>query len=281
MMLLEVFLLASICVAFSLAGVCQDVFKNSNEDRPFFKIFESQSVEIYYPKRDNKQEMFGIKIYKNKDLRKKDLTCDLCVNTTHVEDGCFKIKSNLLAVDPRDVLKYVTLTKVTGKPDVTVSAAKKAEFSDYVIPAGCTCKASPGGHCGKASSKISDYRPLFIFYDGTRFMVNLPKAPSTAIAGIQALKNDNFRTDGKQNLDLNVDSFSERSGCFVYESPTSAPRFALGDHINFVVTGKKTSGEKIRTAPRKAFLNDYFVPSFCDCPPEQLNFVKPQKPTGF
>lgn len=128
-MLLRTFALVSLCITCSLAGICQDVFKNPSEDRPFFKVFESQGVEIYYPKRDAKQEMFGIKIYKNQDLRRKDLHCDLCVNTTHVEDGCFKIKSTMLTVEPRDVLKYVTLGKFSGKTDVSVSPASKAEFT--------------------------------------------------------------------------------------------------------------------------------------------------------
>lgn len=282
-MLLSAFALISLCITCSLAGICQDVFKNPNEDRPFFKVFESQGVEIYYPKRDPKQEMFGIKIYKNQDLRRKDLHCDLCVNTTHVEDGCFKIKSTLLAVEPRDVLKYVTLGKFIGKTDVTVSPASQSEFKDYVIPAACVCSDPPAGYCAKASSKITDYRPLFKFHESSGFAAYLPRAPSTAAVGLQALKNANFRSgtaeqpQQQQKLDLNVDSIGERNGCFVLESSTL--RFGLGDHINFVVTGKKNGGGKIRTDPRKAFVSDYFIPSTCSCPTSQSNLVKPQKHT--
>lgn len=242
-------------------------------------MFESQGIEIYYPKRDNKQEMFGIKIYKNQDLRKKDLHCDLCVNTTHVEDGCFKIKSTLLTVEPRDVLKYITLAKVIGKPDVTVAASKKAEFTDYVIPAGCVCRDPPSGYCAKASSKITDYRPLFKFHESTGFAAYLPKASSTAAAGLRALKNANFRPGGGegQKYDLSVEALGERNGCFVFESTALTPRFALGDHINFIVTGKKTGGEKIRTEPRKVFVSDYFIPSSCTCQQGHSNSLKPQK----
>nr|XP_029718232.1 uncharacterized protein LOC115260999 [Aedes albopictus] len=285
-MLLKSFLLVSLCASYSLAGICQDVFKDPSEDRPFFKVLESQGVEIYYPKRDPKQDMFGIEIYKNQDLRKKDRHCDLCVNTTHVEYGCFKIKSTMLSVAPRDVLKYVTLASFTGKPEITVSPAKKAEFTDYVIPASCVCTDPPAGYCDKASNKITDYRPLFKFHESSGFVAYLPRAPSTAAVGLQALKNANFRpgtsaTAGgeqqKQKLDLNVDSIAERNGCFVYESSTL--RFALGDHINFVVTGKKTGGEKIRTDPRKVHLRDYFIPSTCSCPVNESNSIKPQKLT--
>ncbi|EAT41389.1 AAEL006962-PB [Aedes aegypti] len=282
-MLLKSFVLISLCVTCSLAGICQDVFKDPTEDRPFFKVLESQGVEIYYPKRDPKQDMFGIKIYKNQDLRKKDLHCDLCVNTTHVENGCFKIKSTLLSVEPRDVLKYTTLASFTGKSEISVSPANKAEFTDYVIPAPCVCSDPPAGYCDKASSKITDYRPLFKFHESSGFGAYLPRASSTAAVGLQALKNANFRPgtasqqQQTQKLDLNVDSMSERNGCFAYES--SALRFALGDHINFVVTGKKTGGEKIRTDPRKVHLRDYFIPATCSCPAEQSNLVKPHKLT--
>lgn len=283
-MLLKSIILVSLCAASSLAGICQDVFKNPSEVRPFFKVFESQGVEIYFPKRDPKQDMFGIKIYKNQDLRKKDLHCDLCVNTTHVEDGCFKIKSTLLSVEPRDVLKYVTLASFTGKPDVSVSPSNKVEFTDYVIPASCVCTEPPTGYCAKASSKITDYRPLFKFHESAGFAAYLPWASSTAAVGLQALKNANFRpgstaAEQQQKLDLNVDSLgaAAQDGCFSYESSTL--RFGLGDYINFVVTGKKTGGEKIRTDPRKVHLRDYFIPSTCSCPANQSNLVKPQKLT--
>ncbi|XP_062547954.1 uncharacterized protein LOC134213218 [Armigeres subalbatus] len=282
-MLLKSLFLISLSITCSLAGLCQDVFKNPSEDRPFFKVLESNGVEIYFPKRDPKQDMFGIKIYKNQDLRKKDLHCDLCVNTTHVENGCFKIKSTLLTVEPRDVLKYVTLSSISGKPDITVSPANKAEFTDYVIPASCVCTNPPAGYCDKASTKITDYRPLFVFQESSGFVAYLPRAPSTAAVGLQALKNANFRPgvaaagQQKQKLDLDAESINERNGCFILESTTL--RFELGDHINFVVTGKKTGGEKIRTDPRKVYLKDYFIPSACSCPENQSNFVKPQKST--
>lgn len=226
--------------------------------------------------------MFGIKIYKNQDMRKKDLKCDLCVNTTLVEDGCFKIKSALLIVEPRDVLKYITLGKVAGKPEFKVAPTRTAEFTDYVIPASCVCTNPPaGGFCSKASNKITDYRPLFVFQEATSLKAYLPKAASTASAGLQALKNDNFRPlkqqqKQPQKLDLNVEALTERDGCYVLESTSEPTRFALGDHINFVVTGMKTGGGKIRTEPRKVYLNDYFIPSTCSCQPSQLNLVKPQ-----
>lgn len=279
---MKLFLLISLCcVTGSLAGICQDAFKNSNDlSRPFFQVIEGQGIEVYYKKRAASQEMFGIKIYKNQDLRKKDLHCDLCMNTTLVEDGCFKIKSTLLSVQPRDELKYVTLSKFTGKPEVTVAPSRKAEFTDYVIPASCVCKApTGGGYCTKASAKITDYRPLFVFHEGTTAGVYLPKAPSTATVGLQALKNANFlpakQQKVPQKLDLNVEQLTERDGCFALES--NEPRFALGDHINFVVTGKKTDDKKIRTDPRKVYLNNYFIPSTCSCQQQpQQNLVKPQ-----
>uniref|UniRef100_A0A1Q3FR39 Putative conserved secreted protein n=1 Tax=Culex tarsalis TaxID=7177 RepID=A0A1Q3FR39_CULTA len=280
---MKLFLLISLCcVTGSLAGICQDAFKNSNDlSRPFFQVIEGQAIEIYYKKRTASQEMFGIKIYKNQDLRKKDLHCDLCVNTTLVEDGCFKIKSTLLSVQPRDELKYITLSKFTGKPEVTVAPSRKAEFTDYVIPASCVCKAPAGaGYCTKASTKITDYRPLFVFQEGTTTGVYLPKAPSTESVGLQALKNANFvpakQQKVPQKLDLNVEQLSERDGCYALES--NEPRFGLGDHVNFVVTGKKTDGKKIRTDPRKVYLNNYFIPSTCSCQQQQpqQNLVKPQ-----
>lgn len=285
---MKLFLLISLCcVTGSLAGICQDAFKNSNDlSRPFFQVIEGQAIEIYYPKRKANQEMFGIKIYKNQDLRTKDLRCDLCVNTTLVEDGCFKIKSTLLSVAPRDVLKYVTLSKFTGKPEVTVAPSRTAEFTDYVIPASCICKNPTGsgaGYCAKASNKITDYRPLFVFHEGTTAGVYLPKASSTATVGLQALKNANFvpakQQKVPQKLDLNVEQLTERDGCFLLES--NEPRFGLGDHINFVLTGKKTDGKNIRTDPRKVYLNNYFIPSTCTCQQQQQqqpqqNLVKPQ-----
>ncbi|XP_055597300.1 uncharacterized protein LOC129747229 [Uranotaenia lowii] len=282
-MLSRLFLLVALGVPVALAaGICQTVFKDPNsEERPFFRVFEGQGVEIYYPKRNAQQEMFGIKIYKNQDLRKKDLHCDLCVNTTLVEDGCFKIKSTLLSVEIRDVLKYVTLSKFSGNPDVKVAASKKVEFNDYVIPSRCDCRSVPIGGCKKASQKITEYRPLFKFHESSGFAAYIPKASSTASLGLQGLKNSNFvRGGGQQKLDLNVDSLVERDGCFVYDSTTASsagPKFALGDHLNFVVTGKKIGGEKIRTDPRKVFLTDYFIPSSCTCQPESSNVVKPQK----
>lgn len=221
--------------------------------------------------------MFGIKLYKNQDLRKKDLKCDLCVNTTTVEDGCFKIKSTTLSVLPRDELKYITLSKFSGKPEVTVAPSRKAEFTDYVIPSSCICKPPTGGYCSKASTKITDYRPLFVFHEGTTVNAYLPKAPSTASVGLQALKNANFQKQPQQKLDLNVETITEREpGCFAVEA--SEPKFVLGDHVNFVVTGKKTDGKKIRTDPRKVYLNNYFIPSTCSCssPQPQANLVKPQ-----
>ncbi|KAL9707468.1 hypothetical protein quinque_010986 [Culex quinquefasciatus] len=277
---MKLFLLISLCcVTGSLAGICQDAFKHSSDlSRPFFQVVEGQSIEIYYQKRAN-QEMFGIKIYKNQDMRKKDLHCDLCVNATQVEDGCFKIKSTVLPVGPRDVLKYITMSKYTGKPEVKVAPTRTAEFTDYVIPASCVCKSPPGpGYCGKASDKITDYRPLFVFHEGATSAAYLPKAPSTAEVGLQALKNANFlpakQQKVPQKLDFNVEKLSERDGCYALD--LNEPRFALGDHINFVVTGKKTDGKKIRTDPRKAYLNNYFIPSTCTCQQlPQQNMVKP------
>ncbi|XP_055641326.1 uncharacterized protein LOC129778455 [Toxorhynchites rutilus septentrionalis] len=271
---LKALILFLIGVTGSQAGICQDVFKNPNVTGPFFKVSEPQGIEVYFPKRDVKQEMFGIKIYKNQDLRRKNISCDLCVNTTNVEDGCFKIKSTTLAVKTGDVLKYVMLGKLSESPTILVSNAQSTEFTDYVIPANCNCRESSGGYCSKASSKITDYRPLFVFHESTGFAVYLPKAMSTAVAGMQALKNANFRRGDKQTFDLDIESFAERKGCFVYEATAPMLRFGLGDHLNFIVTGKKTGGEKIRTDPRKVFVHDYFIPVGCTCPSEPLKTVK-------
>lgn len=278
---MKLFLLVALCcVSSSLAGICQDAFKHSSDhSRPFFKVIEGGAVEIYSLKRADNQEMFGIKLYKNQDLRKKDLKCDLCVNSTQVEDGCFKITSTTLSVLPRDQLKYITLTKYSGKPEVKVSPSRTAEFTDYVIPSSCTCKPPTGGYCSKASTKITDYRPLFVFNEGASFSLYLPKAASTASVGLQALKNANFqKQQSAQKLDLNVETITEREpGCFSLEANTK-PNFVMGDHVNFVVTGKKTDGKNIRTDPRKVYLNNYFLPSTCTCstPPPQPTTVKPQ-----
>ncbi|XP_055545226.1 uncharacterized protein LOC129730156 [Wyeomyia smithii] len=270
-------LLVSACIAYSMAGTCVDLIKRFKDERPFFKVIESQGVEIYYPQRD-KQEMFGIKIYKNQDLRKKDLRCDLCVNTTLVEDGCFKISSNQLNIEVRDVLKYVTLTKFSDSPEVAVASAKKIEFTDFVIPTECVCRDPPGGYCAKASTKIIDYRPLFKLHEQTRFAVYLPKASANGLTvGLKAIRNANFYHGVEKKLDLNIQSFSERNGCFVYDSLVLAPKFSLGDHLSYVVVRKKPNGKKIRTEPRKAFLTDYFIPSSCACQSEQLNLIKSTK----
>ncbi|XP_053696324.1 uncharacterized protein LOC128743720 [Sabethes cyaneus] len=272
-----VVLIIAACVTYSSAGICQDLMKKSKDDRPLFKVVESQKVEIFYPKRD-KQEMFGIKIYKNQDLRKKDLRCDLCVNTTLVEDGCFKISSDLLNIEVRDVLKYVTLHKFNESPDVLVGSAKKVEFTDFVIPTECVCRDPPGGYCAKASTKVIDYRPLFKLHEQTRFAVFLPKASANGLTvGLKAIRNANFYQGVEKRLDLNIQSFSERNGCFVYDSLVLAPKFSLGDHLSYVVIRKKPNGKKIRTEPRKAFLTDYFIPSSCACQSDQLNVIKSAK----
>ncbi|XP_058825859.1 uncharacterized protein LOC131685864 [Topomyia yanbarensis] len=268
-------LLISACVALASAGICQDIIKKHTVDRPFFKVVESQGIEIYYPKKGD-QEMFGIKIYKNKDIRKKNLACDLCVNTTLVEDGCFKITSTALTVEVRDILKYVTLAKFTGSSNVTVAPSKKAEFIDFVIPTECVCRDPPGGYCAKASNKIIDYRPLFKLHEQTRIAVYLPKASAIGLTvGLKAIRNVNFYRGIEQNLDLNIQSFTERNGCFVYESLLLAPNFALGDYLNYIVIRKKPNGKKIRTEPRKAYLMDYFIPSSCSCQPDRFNLIKP------
>ncbi|XP_058446665.1 uncharacterized protein LOC131427466 [Malaya genurostris] len=264
-------------VALTSAGICQDVIKKSAANRPFFKVVESQGIEIYYPKKDN-QEMFGIEIYKNKDLLKKSIPCDLCVNTTLVEDGCFKISSTMLTIEVRDILKYITFSKFTNSSDVAVSPSKKVEFIDFVIPTECVCRDPPGGYCAKASTKIIDYRPLFKFHEKTRIAVYLPKASASGLTvGLKAFRNANFYRRNEQQLDLNIQTFAERNGCFVYESLLLAPKFSLGDVLSYVVIRKKPNGKKIRTEPRKAPLRDYFIPSSCSCQPERYNLIKPPK----
>ena len=71
--------------------------------------------EFYYPKGVKMWKlvhgginMFGIQFSVNPDLTKRDVYCDICVNTTTADNGRLLIEDNDLMVRPGDKVAYIS-----------------------------------------------------------------------------------------------------------------------------------------------------------------------------
>ncbi|XP_055542631.1 uncharacterized protein LOC129728239 [Wyeomyia smithii] len=235
-----------------LAGICQEVFKNSVDDRPFFRIVESKSLEIFYPKRDRKHKVFGIEIYKNPKATLEEAPCDLCVYTTRVKDGCFIIKSFLLAVRLRDILKVVILVKFIGDIEMRKIRTEVVKFTDYIIPPECVCRDVSSEYCSRASRNMTEYRPVFKLHTTKGTSAYLPKAKWIDSLELEVFNYGTNQTGEADRSSLSVTSIMNR--CMIFETNESQARFSLLDYIAFAVFAIKINGNEIVVEPRQIHL---------------------------